>query len=80
MGSYSDFVVAQNLISDKEDEYHPAIELKAGYAGKIVKTDLKNWIYIETGSGDSGWIYVNDDGLLGGEPIYYYLEGLHYAG
>lgn len=80
MGSYSDFVVAQNLISDKEDEYHPAIELKAGYAGKIVKTDLKNWIYIETGSGDSGWIYVNDDGLLRGEPIYYYLEGLHYAG
>ncbi|MBQ2941012.1 MAG: S-layer homology domain-containing protein [Clostridia bacterium] len=80
IGSYSDFVVAHELKSDFEDADHPAIVLSEGYAGKIVKTDLKNWLYIETGSGDSGWIYVQNDGLLGGEPIYYYLEGLNYAG
>ena len=44
MGSYSDFVVAQKLISDKEDEYHPAIELKAGYAGKRDINNVKNII------------------------------------
>ncbi|MBR6719748.1 MAG: S-layer homology domain-containing protein [Clostridia bacterium] len=80
IGAYSDFVVAHTLNTDYEDANHPGIVLNEGYAGKIVKTDLKNWLYIETGSGDSGWIYVQNDGLLGGEPIYYYLEGLHYAG
>ncbi|MDO5477759.1 MAG: S-layer homology domain-containing protein [Clostridia bacterium] len=80
IGNHSNFVVNQLLVSDYEDAAHPGIVLKEGYAGKIVKTDLKNWLYIETGSGDAGWIYVQNDGLLGGEPIYYYLEGLLYAG
>ncbi len=80
IGTHSDFVVANELISSFEDENRKGISLKDGYAGKIVKTDLKNWLYIETGSGDAGWIYVQDDGLVYGEPISYYLDGLHFAG
>ena len=80
MGTHSDFVVANTLAVLFEDENHPGINLEKGYAGKIVKTDLKNWLYIETGSGDSGWIYVQDDGLVGGEPVSYYLDGLNFAG
>ncbi len=80
LGSYSEFTVINNLASPKEDENHPAISLPEGYAGKIVKTDLLNWVYIETGSGDAGWIYVHDDGLIDGEPLSYYLDGLHFAG
>ncbi len=80
LGTYSDFVVANTLTALFEDENHPGITLEKGYAGKIVKTDLKNWLYIETGGGDSGWIYVQDDGLVGGEPISYYLDGLNFAG
>ena len=44
-----------------------------------MKTDLKNWIYIETGSGDKGWIYVNE-GLVNGLSLSDYLDGLNYAG
>ncbi len=80
LGNYSEFTVIKNLESPKEDENHPAISLPEGYAGKIVKTDLSNWLYIETGSGESGWIYVHDDGLIDGEPLSYYLDGLHFAG
>ena len=49
---------------------------------KFLKTLLcfKNWIYIETGSGEAGWIYVFDDYLIDGEPLSYYLDGLNYAG
>lgn len=80
LGNYSEFTVINNLDSPMEDAEHPAISLTEGYVGKIVKTDLSNWIYIETGSGDAGWIYVHDDGLIDGEPLSYYLEGLHFAG
>ena len=80
IGNYSEFVVTRDLYSSGNNDSKPAITLKEGYAGKIVKTDLKNWIYIETGSGDSGWVYIQNDGLISGEPISYYLEGLHYAG
>ena len=80
IGTYSDFIVANTLEAYIGDENHPGITLEKGYAGKIVKTDLKNWLYIETGSGDSGWIYVQDDGLVGGEPVSYYLDGLNFAG
>ncbi len=80
IGSYSEFTVVNELVSPLNDAAHPPIVLKEGYTGKIIKTDLKNWIYIETGSGDSGWIYVNDDGLINGESLSYYLDGLWYAG
>lgn len=80
IGSYSEFTVINDVESSLNDEDHPPITLKEGYTGKIVKTDLKNWIYIETGSGDAGWIYINDDGLINGEPLSYYLDGLWYAG
>ena len=80
IGTYSDFFVANTLEAYTGDENHPGITLEKGYAGKIVKTDLKNWLYIETGSGDSGWIYVQDDGLVDGEPVSYYLDGLNFAG
>lgn len=80
IGSYSDFTVLNYLESEKSDPQHPGIKLTPGYTGKIVKTDLKNWIYIETGSGDSGWIYVNDDGGVNGQHLSYYLDGLNYAG
>lgn len=80
IGNYSDFTVVNYLESEKSDPQHPEIKLSPGYTGKIVKTDLKNWIYIETGSGDSGWIYVNDDGGVNGQHLSYYLDGLNYAG
>lgn len=80
IGTYSNFTVIAPLTSPLSDEAHPGITLEPGYAGKIVKTDLNNWLYIETGSGDAGWIYVSDDGLVGGEPLSYYLDGLWYAG
>lgn len=80
MGVYSNFTVINPLTSPLSDEAHPGIALQPGYAGKIVKTDLNHWLYIETGSGDAGWIYVSDDGLIGGEPLSYYLDGLWYAG
>lgn len=80
IGKYSDFTVTDYLESARSDSEHPKITLTPGYAGTIVKTDLKNWIYIETGSGDSGWIYVSDDGLVNGERLSHYLEGLNYAG
>ncbi len=80
IGTHSNFTVSHPLTSPLSDEAHPPLTLEAGYAGKIVKTDLHNWLYIETGSGDAGWIYVSDDGLVGGEPLSYYLDGLWYAG
>ncbi|MDP4133059.1 MAG: S-layer homology domain-containing protein [Bacillota bacterium] len=80
MGEYSKFIVKNTLESTRSDEGHPAITLNSGYAGKIVSTDLKNWLYIETGNGDSGWIYVENDKLIKGENLSYYLDGLWYAG
>lgn len=80
VGEYSDFTCQVALTSTKEDENHPSISINPGYAGKIVKTDLKNWIYIELGGGNAGWIYVEDDCLIAGEPLSHYLEGLWYAG
>lgn len=80
IGNYSDFTVVNGLESPISDSEHPNISLSPGYAGKIVKTDLEHWIYIETGSGDSGWIYVDDEGRVNGEQLSYYLEGLFYAG
>lgn len=80
IGKYSDFTVQNYLESAVSDAEHPPIVLNPGYTGTIVKTDLKNWIYIETGSGDKGWIYISDDGLVNGESLSYYLDGLCYAG
>ena len=80
LGGYSDFVVVNALEAVDPAYGRQGISLAEGYAGKIVKTDLKNWLYIETGSGDSGWIYVQNDGLVGGEPVSYYLDGLNFAG
>lgn len=80
IGQYSDFTVQNYLESAVSDADHPGIVLNPGYTGTIVKTDLKNWIYIETGSGDKGWIYISDDGLVNGESLSYYLDGLCYAG
>ena len=79
IGKYSSFTVKNDLESSYSDEEHPNISLKPGYTGSIVKTDLKNWIYIETGSGDKGWIYVNE-GLVNGLSLSDYLDGLNYAG
>lgn len=79
IGKYSSFTVKNELESSFSDEAHPGISLKPGYAGSIVKTDLKNWIYIETGSGDKGWIYVSE-GLVNGLSLSDYLDGLNYAG
>ena len=79
IGKYSSFTVKNDLESSYSDEEHPSISLKPGYTGSIVKTDLKNWIYIETGSGDKGWIYVNE-GLVNGLSLSDYLDGLNYAG
>ncbi len=79
IGKYSSFTVKNDLESSYSDEAHPNILLKSGYAGSIVKTDLKNWIYIETGSGDKGWIYVSE-GLVNGLILSDYLDGLYYAG
>ncbi len=80
IGGYSDFTVVKETESPISDSEHPNISLTPGYTGKIVKTDLEHWIYIETGSGDSGWIYVDDEGKVNGEQLSYYLEGLFYAG
>lgn len=80
IGNYSNFTVINNLESAVSDEKHPKITLSPGYTGSIVKTDLKNWIYVETGSGDKGWIYADDRGLVNGNHISYYLDGLNYAG
>lgn len=80
IGGYSEFTVVRPLPVGLTDAAHPGIDLQVGYTGKIVKTDLKNWLYIEMGNGSSGWIYVNDDLLINGEPLSYYLDDLWYAG
>lgn len=80
LGEYSNFVVTHDLTSSKSDSEHPAISLMAGYTGRIVKTDLKNWIYIEAANGQKGWIYIAFDKLIKGEFLSYYLDNLWYAG
>ena len=80
LGEYSNFTLKRDITLMTEKNGGESIVVSAGYAGKIVKTDLKEWIYIEMANGFSGWVKIENGKYINGESVLNYFTDLHMAG